>query len=172
MMSNWLKSIRCLAEALAGAPDAARRASAAEARVAELEMELLKAKEALKAQQPTFMWGVTLGFFYTDENFRMAEYDSPGERDFCKVHSIFLTKDAAEDLCAKFNRFIRLCKGKINPNTFSTELMYAEVIRLKPGERILDEGDDPTLNEFKNCGIEALWKKFLEEECKDEPEQP
>jgi hypothetical protein len=46
--------------------------------------------------------------------------------------------------------------------------MYAEVIRLKPGERILDEGDDPTLNEFKNCGIEALWKKFLE----DEPEQP
>ena len=142
------------------------------------KMEQLKIKhdaeqkmKLLEAQQPTFMWGGTLGFYNTDESMRMAEYDSPGECWYDNVHSVHASKEAADNLCAKFNRFIKDCEvnKKIDPWHFHTKLEFAEVIEIKPGERILAEGKDydPFYDDFRKCGIEALWKQFCLQDCSE-----
>jgi len=139
--------------------------------IAEQKMKLLKAEQAIQAQQPTIMWAVRLSFYNTDESMRMAEYDSPGECWYVNVHSVHASKEAADNLCAKFNRFIKDCEvnKKIDPWHFNTKLEFAEVIEIKPGERILAEGKDydPFYDDFRKCGIEALWKQFCLQDCSE-----
>ena len=173
-MTDSLKNITCLAEALDW-PAEMLAAGALWLLLPSLAAGVL-VWLLLQRQQPTIMWGVMLSFYFNDESSRLSTYESPGEFDYEKLHSFHLTKQEAEDLCAKFNRFVQLLKenNKIDRSNVFLKLEYAQVIELEVGKRILPKGKeyDPLLDDLRNCGIEALWKKFLAEDCKDEPEQP